>query len=114
MFLRTTSSQAQRRDSAARQSTAVRVGGHAAALDVTPATCQGRHMIWWVAPLAAAAGFAGLCVVLRDEQRQRRATRAARTSGQGQGQVQGQLQEARRGSSTAVRPPKGQAGEEAS
>jgi len=62
-------------------------------------------MIWWMAPLAAAAGFVGLCVVLRDEQRQRRATRAARAGEP--------PQEARRGSTTAVRPPSGQAGEEA-
>ncbi|MBF4579238.1 hypothetical protein [Frigoribacterium sp. VKM Ac-2530] len=63
-------------------------------------------MIWWMAPLAAAAGFVGLCLVLRDEQRQRRTTRAARTGEP--------LQEARQGPTTAVRPPSGQAGQGAS
>ena len=56
-------------------------------------------MIWWVAPLAAAAGFVGLCVVLRDEQRQRRATRAAGTDSR--------AVEARRASPTPVRSPSG-------
>ena len=60
-------------------------------------------MIWWVAPLAAAAGFVGLCVVLRDEQRQRRAAR-----------TDDQAPEARRASPTAVRPPSGRAGQGAS
>jgi hypothetical protein len=63
-------------------------------------------MIWWVAPLAAAAGFAGLCLVPRDEQRSRRAARAqhARQS----------PQEARRASPTPVRSPNGLAGEDLS
>jgi len=57
-------------------------------------------MIWWVAPLAAAAGFVGLCLVLRDEQRQRRTTRAAQTDSR--------APEARRASPTPVRSPGGQ------